>query len=976
MTTILEELQAALGDAYRIQRELGGGGMSRVFVAEETALGRPVVIKALPPDLAAGLNAERFRREVQLAARLQHPHIVPLLSASRAGNLLYYTMPLVEGESLRTKLARETELPVGEAVRLLRDVVDALAYAHEQGVLHRDIKPDNVLVSRHHALVTDFGIAKALSEAAVPAGPGAPPPGTAGFTSAGIAMGTPTYMAPEQAAADPTIDHRADIYAVGVMAYEMLAGHPPFLGRSPQQVLAAHVSRPVEPLEAVRPSVPADLARVVMRCLEKRPADRWQGADELLRALDGVITPGAGTAATVPVVGVLRPAAPSRGRAWRRAAAGAGLGALALAGLALALRAAGLLPGGSLLERGVLGMRDRIIVSEFRSPPADSALGGAMTEAFRIDLAQSPSVTVVQPEYVQTALVRMQRDPRAPLDPVLAREVAIRDGIKAVVAGDIAHAGTGFVISARLIATASGDALVSLRETAEDSTRILAALDRLSRAMRKRIGESLRSVRATEPLEAVTTGSLEALRKYSLALSANREGDSERAIGLLREAVALDTAFAMAYRKLGVVLSNTGGPRSEQVDAFTRAYRHQDRLTDRERYLTQAAYATYVTGDREQAIAAYRSLLDLYPDDTYALNNLSGAYQELRNYQDAAALARRAVAVSPDEGVFWTNLFTSQVYLGQWDSAEATLRAMRNRTPRDPMALLLEAQFVGLRGDPDSAAALVRRVRDQRRESAAWRGMIGEQLAQYALIRGRLREAETHLREAGEASAAEGRVEGTLVSEAARAGLDLWFRGARARGARELDAALARHPFAEMDPMDRPYLPIALLYAEAGRPDRARGLLAEFDRTATPGARRIAASLRHAALGSIALAEGRPRDAIAEFRLQEEGGCPVCAAPSLGRAYEAAGEPDSARAAYERYLTTPYPYKALTDAIWLGWIYVRLGERYEAKHDRARAADYYRRFVDLWQDADPELRPRVAEVKRRLEALSAERAAT
>lgn len=976
MTTVLEEVQAAFGDAYRIRRELGGGGMSRVFVAEEAALGRPVVIKALPPDLAAGLNAERFRREVQLAARLQHPHIVPLLSAGRAGNLLYYTMPLVEGESLRAKLARETELPVSDAVRLLRDVVDALAYAHEQGVLHRDIKPDNVLVSRHHALVTDFGIAKALSEAADPGGSDGAPAASGGFTSAGIAMGTPAYMAPEQAAADPTIDHRADIYAVGVMAYEMLAGHPPFLGRSPQQLLAAHVSRPVEPLEAVRPSVPADLARVVMRCLEKRPADRWQSAEELLRALDAVITPGSGTAATVPVVGVLRPVAPSGGRAWKRAAAGMGLAGLALAGLALALRAAGLLPGGSLLDRGVLGMRERILVSEFRSPPADSALGGAVTEAFRIDLAQSPSVTVVQPEYVQAALARMQRDPRAPLDPALAREVAIRDGIKAVVAGDIAHAGTGFVISARLIATASGDALVSLRETAEDSTRILAALDRLSRGMRKRIGESLRSVRANEPLEAVTTGSLEALRKYSLALSANREGDTERAITLLREAVSLDTAFAMAYRKLGVVLGNSGGRRSEQVDAFTRAYRHRDRLTDRERYLTQAAYASYVTGDRDQAIAAYRSLLDLYPNDTYALNNLSGAYQEVGSYEEAAALARRAVAVSPDEGVFWANLVSSQVYLSRWDSAEAALRAMRVRTPRDPMGLVLEAQLLSLRGDPDSAAALVRRVRDQRRESAAWRGMASEQLAQYALIRGRLREAETHLSEAEEASAAQGRVEGALVWEAARAGLDLWFRGARARAVRALDAALARRPFAGMDPMDRPYLPIALLYAEAGRPDRARALLAEFDRTATPGSRRIARSLRHAVLGGIALAEGRPRDAVAEFRLEEEGECPVCATPNLGRAYDAAGEPDSAVAAYERYLATPYPYKPLTDAVWLARIYARLGELYEAKHDRARAADYYARFVDLWRNADPELRPRVADVKRRLEALGPERAAT
>jgi eukaryotic-like serine/threonine-protein kinase len=278
MPELLGQLEHALGTAYRLERELGGGGMSRVYLAQELALGRQVVIKVLPPDLAAAINVERFRREIQLAAKLQHPHVVPLLAAGQAGDLLYYTMPFIEGESLRSQLSRKGELPVTEAVRYLRDVVDALAYAHEQGVLHRDIKPDNVMLSRHHALVTDFGVAKALSEAADQAG-------ASGFTSAGVAMGTPAYMAPEQAAADPTIDHRADIYSVGAMAYEMLTGHPPFSGRTPQQLLAAHVSRAPEPVNTVRATVPADLAAIVMRCLEKRPADRWQSAEDLLRAL-------------------------------------------------------------------------------------------------------------------------------------------------------------------------------------------------------------------------------------------------------------------------------------------------------------------------------------------------------------------------------------------------------------------------------------------------------------------------------------------------------------------------------------------------------------------------------------------------------------------------------------------------------------------------------------------------------------------
>src|SRR5690242_9849711 len=213
--------------------------MSRVFLANEVRLGRQVVVKVLPPEMAAGVNAERFEREIQLAAKLQHPHIVPLLTAGASGDLLYYIMPRIEGESLRAKLAREHELPVGETVRILRDVCDALAYAHQHGIVHRDVKPDNVLFSGKHALVADFGVAKAVASSA----------GTATLTSLGMALGTPAYMAPEQAAGDPNVDHRADLYAVGVLGYEMLAGRPPFSGLSPQGLLSAQVTTTPDPLE-------------------------------------------------------------------------------------------------------------------------------------------------------------------------------------------------------------------------------------------------------------------------------------------------------------------------------------------------------------------------------------------------------------------------------------------------------------------------------------------------------------------------------------------------------------------------------------------------------------------------------------------------------------------------------------------------------------------------------------------------------
>jgi serine/threonine-protein kinase len=281
MTSLREELQARLSGSYTLGRELSGGGMSRVFVAEDAALGRTVVIKVLAPELAASINAERFKREILLAAQLQHPHIVPVLAAGIADELPYFVMPFVVGESLRNRLIGETGLSLVETVSVLRDVAKALAFAHAQGVVHRDIKPDNVLLAGGSAVVTDFGIAKAITSAAVAA-----PGGT--LTQVGTSLGTPAYMSPEQAAGDPNADARSDFYSFGVMAYEMLSGRTPFHDRAPHALIMAHIAEPPEPIERLVPLVPAQLAHVIMRCLSKNPADRPQAAREILEDLDDI----------------------------------------------------------------------------------------------------------------------------------------------------------------------------------------------------------------------------------------------------------------------------------------------------------------------------------------------------------------------------------------------------------------------------------------------------------------------------------------------------------------------------------------------------------------------------------------------------------------------------------------------------------------------------------------------------------------
>ncbi len=286
--TVPTSLADALADRYRLERELGAGGMATVYLAEDLKHHRKVAVKVLRPDLAATLGSERFLREIEVAARLQHPHILTVLDSGDAQGYFYYAMPYVEGETLRDRISRSGELPVHEAVRLLGEIAEALAVAHQAGVVHRDIKPENILLSGRHALVMDFGVAKAVTEAS----------GRQQLTTAGIALGTPAYMAPEQASADPQMDARVDIYAMGVVAYEMLSGFTPFHGLNPQQTLAAHVMRDPSPLGAQRAGLSPTLEAVVMRCLAKRPADRWQSAAEISQQLETLTTPTGGLTPT------------------------------------------------------------------------------------------------------------------------------------------------------------------------------------------------------------------------------------------------------------------------------------------------------------------------------------------------------------------------------------------------------------------------------------------------------------------------------------------------------------------------------------------------------------------------------------------------------------------------------------------------------------------------------------------------------
>jgi eukaryotic-like serine/threonine-protein kinase len=432
------QLQESLGDAYTIERELGGGGMSRVFVARERSLDRLVVVKVLPHELAPGMNSERFRREIQLVAGLQHPHIVPVLAAGEAFGAPFYTMPFIDGESLRARRAKRGTMSLGDALRVLHDVIDALAYAHERGIVHRDIKPDNILMSGAHAVVTDFGVAKALSAAVVTFRDP-----DSSDTGAGMAVGTPAYMAPEQAAGDPNTDHRADIYAWGLLAYELLAGEPPFSRRSSHEMLAAHIAEIPEELAERNPDVPQPLSDLVMQCLEKRPASRPQSATFVREVLERMSTPSGGTTP------IMRAAKRWSRRPKVRTLISAGVLALAVGG-AFAFR-----PRATPLDE------NQVAVLPFRLASTDPSLRylrDGTLDLFAAKLTAPGGPRTSDPRALLSAWRRAAGSDTADLPRERALELAERLGAGQLLVGDISGTSQRITLTATLVRVHDGRA--------------------------------------------------------------------------------------------------------------------------------------------------------------------------------------------------------------------------------------------------------------------------------------------------------------------------------------------------------------------------------------------------------------------------------------------------------------------------------------------------------------------------------------
>ncbi|HJU89494.1 MAG TPA: serine/threonine-protein kinase [Gemmatimonadaceae bacterium] len=681
-----DKLQASLGSAYRLERELGGGGMSRVFLAHDLGLDRQVVVKVISPELAAGVSIDRFRREILLAAKLQHPHIVPVLAAGEAAGLPYFTMPFIDGLSLRKRLEGGRGLPPDEVVPILRDVARALAFAHEHGVVHRDIKPDNVLLSGGSATVTDFGIAKAIVSARAQ--------GSDTLTVMGTSLGTPTYMAPEQIAADPSADHRADLYAFGVMAYELLTGRPPFYARPPQQLLTAHLTEPPAPLTARTPAIQPALAALIMRCLSKSADERPQSAAEIVQALDRLDSSGDWRTSSA--------AAMSKERRSRLVLVGA---------IAALVLIAALLGGRQLVGRGPALDNAVVAVVPFRIASADPAhhyLREGMLDLLAAKLTGEGGLRATEPRTLLAAWRNGGGSQAVDLPPDRSIDVARDVGAGRLLLGEVVGTPIRLVLSASLLRVPTGDALARVSvEGAPDSLAWL--VDRLAARLLAEV-----SGEGEQRTASLTGTSLAALRAYLDGQVKLRHGQAQAAGADFARALQEDSTFALA----GIGLHQASSWYDDQTArerGLRLAWDGRDRLGPRDQALLRAvAGPDFPRRSSSEAILrareGYTNLAPDRPDAWYLLGDHLfhyGQVHDLQNYRRRALDAfKRASELDSTYVVPFLHGLDLAVLLGD-TAVERRFERLRlaNDTTRAwvPMHRWFEATW---RGDTTTANAI------------------------------------------------------------------------------------------------------------------------------------------------------------------------------------------------------------------------------------------------------------------------------
>jgi serine/threonine-protein kinase len=692
---IRDQLQASLGEGYAFERELGGGGMSRVFLARDLRLERSVVVKALSADLAAGISAERFTREIKLAAALQEPHIVPVLSDGvTADGTPYYVMPFVRGASLRERMARGS-VPIAEAIGILRDVAKALAYAHRAGIVHRDIKPENILLSEGTAVVADFGIAKAV-EAATHGGAAR----ATGLTTAGVAIGTPAYMAPEQAVADASVDQRADLYALGVIAYELLTGSHPFAGRTAQALMAAHLTETPVRLGQRRADSPPALDALVTRLLAKDPASRPASADVVVEALDlatGEQHPArSGRRVVLAMVGVALVVLGGAFAAWRWSARSS---EASTTGAGRMIHTVAVLP-----FVNTSGSAD------------DEYFSDGLTDELAHALSRVPGLRIAGRTSSYTFKGRA----------VAAQEIGRTLDVGAFVNGTTRRAGDRLRVTTQLVSTTDGKVMWdSVYESR--SGDVFAVQDSLTHAivasLAPMLGGGVPDVHLAD--RARGTSDQEA---YDLYLKGRYywlqrgETNISRSIELFRAAVARDSSFARAHAALAMAYatapmfgagdgSGTPASRIERAAALTEASARRAAALDST--LADAQLALAVSQDYqlrfEDALARYRQAVALDPSSATARHWLGMSLLNLGRTDEAIEELRRGTDLDPLALMPSAALGTALLYGRRFPDAVTQARRSLALDSTLVFSILTLSESQALAGAPDSAIATAER---------------------------------------------------------------------------------------------------------------------------------------------------------------------------------------------------------------------------------------------------------------------------
>ena len=707
MTDLREQLARGLADRYRLERELGRGGMATVYLAQDLRHKRPVALKVLHPELAATLGPERFQREIELAARLQHPHILTVLDSGEAAGRLWFTMPFVEGESLRDRLRRERQLPVDAALRIATEAARALEYAHRHGVIHRDIKPENLLLTADGStLVADFGIARALGAA------------EDGLTQTGFAIGTPAYMSPEQAAGDRGLDVRTDQYSLAAVLYEMLAGEPPWTGATAQAMIARRLAEPPPSARAVRPSVPAQVDEAIRRALAPVAADRFGSAAQFAEALH-VAPSGATTMATA--------AAPSAADTRPTAAARSSRRPIPVAAVALT---AGLLIGGGLLfawrrsaggAEGASGARIvAVLPFDNLGDSADAYFADGVSDEVRSRLGKVAGLQVI----ARGSSLEYRRTTKRPTE--IARELGADYLLTGTVRWEKSGGASRVRVIPELVDARPGQAAHARWGEQFDAamTDVFQVQGDIATKVADALGVALADSTQRE-LIAKPTDNLAAYDEYlkgeaaSQAMSMSDPVTLRRAIGFYERAVALDSTFATAWARLSHArarLYGNGVPDPALGEQARVAAERARRLKPNEPLVYRAFGAYYLTVnpvDLHRALAEFQKGLQLAPDNVSVLAGLGSVEPSLGRWDSAAARLARAAVLDPRSASIAIQLADVQTLLRRYAAADSSADRAIALAPTNPRPVWQKVVLALAQGHLDSAWAVVRRSERQ-----------------------------------------------------------------------------------------------------------------------------------------------------------------------------------------------------------------------------------------------------------------------